>query len=71
MISSVTIDFGKRLLRILRKRNMSVAYFSDLTGLSRTALFSYIHGKNSPSLEKLAIIKDALDVSWRDLLGET
>ena len=53
--------------QIRNKKNITQKQLSKITGISERSLRHYISGDKSPTLEKLKIIAEALDVKVQDL----
>ena len=62
-------ELGARLRREREKARLSLAQLADLTGLSKTYLVRLETHPSNPSLQVLARIAEALDVTVADLLG--
>ncbi len=62
-------QFGERLRRERDKANMSLAQLAQATGVSKPYLVRLENEPSNPSLQLLARIAEALDVTIADLLG--
>lgn len=71
--SRSTLDaLHRRLVRNIRarakERGIIITYLADHAGIGRSGFFSFMAGKNSPTLRWLAKIADALECDVTDLL---
>lgn len=62
-------DFGDRLKRILRLKDMRQKALARSMYLSEAAVSQYIHGNRLPNIPMLISIAKALDVTTDQLLG--
>ncbi|MDD6570320.1 MAG: helix-turn-helix transcriptional regulator [Acidaminococcus sp.] len=58
-----------RLKEIMKKRKITIAELSKITGISNSSLSEYLKGKYSPKQDKIALIATALDVNLDWLIG--
>ena len=56
-------EFGKRLRKIMFRKNVTQYELSELTGISRTTISFYINGKTTPSFYNADKIAKALKCS--------
>ena len=56
-----------RLREILKERQISIAQFSTMCGISQSNISNYMCGKISPTLETLNKIADSLDIDITEL----
>jgi transcriptional regulator with XRE-family HTH domain len=61
--------FGERLRRERAKAGLSLAQLADASGISKPYLVRLENEPSNPSLELLARLAEALDVTVADLLG--
>lgn len=59
-------EFGIRLDKILRRKNITQIELSEMTGINKVILNGYITGKHSPSFYNVDIIAKALGCSSDD-----
>ena len=59
-----------RLKHILKERNLSLADFSAMSGITKANLSNYMSGKISPKLDTLNKIADTLQVPLTELFQE-
>lgn len=62
-------DFGERLRRILRLKDMHQKTLARSMYLSESAVSQYIHGNRLPNIPMLISMAKALDVTTDQLLG--
>ena len=65
----IDFTFAQRLEKILIERNIYPAQLARMTGLNRSAIYSYIDGTAQPRAYAIVKIAQALDVSADYLLG--
>lgn len=58
-----------RIKEVMDERKVTSAWLSEQVGISKVAVSNIITGKNSPSVDNLLKIADALNVSITYLLG--
>lgn len=51
-----------RLREILKERNLTVAQFAEMSGMSQSNISNYMNGNISPTLDTLHKIANALDI---------
>ena len=56
-----------RLREILKERNLTVAQFAEMSGMSQSNISNYMNGNISPTLETLYKISNALDIEITEL----
>lgn len=56
-----------RLREILKERGLTVAQFSEMSGISQSNISNYMNGNISPTLETLYKISNALDIDITEL----
>lgn len=61
-------DFGIRLRRLLRYKNMTRCELAERIGVDRSIIGKYIKGTHAPSLYVACAIAKALDCSLNDLV---
>lgn len=65
------MDFGTRLYNLITKKYRSLAAFArDAELISQQAVVNWCSGRNFPTVNHLYLIKDMLDCTWEDLLGQ-
>lgn len=62
-------DFGERLRRILRLKDMRQKALARSMYLSESAVSKYIHGERLPNIPMLISMAKVLDVTTDQLLG--
>lgn len=66
-----TIDVGKRIKSIRKRKNLTLQEVSEKSGMSATAISAIERNVSSPTVSTLAAIGRALGESLSSLLGET
>ncbi len=66
-----TIDVGKRIKSIRKRKNLTLQEVSEKSGMSATAISAIERNVSSPTVTTLAAIGRALGESLSSLLGET
>lgn len=61
--------FGKRLMRVMKKKHMDSITLAQLTNTSKSCISDYIRGERLPGIYTLSKISKALEVSADELLG--
>lgn len=56
-----------RLREILKERQLTIAQFAEISGISQSNLSNYMIGKISPTLDTLSKIASALDIEITEL----
>lgn len=56
-----------RLREILKERQITIAQFSEMSGISQSNISNYMIGKISPTLETLSKIADTLNIEISEL----
>lgn len=56
-----------RLREILKERNLTVAQFADMSGMSQSNISNYMNGNISPTLDTLYKLSNALGVEITEL----
>lgn len=56
-----------RLREILKERKMTIAQFSELSGITQANISNYMQGRISPTLDTLSKIADALHIEVTEL----
>lgn len=56
-----------RLRDILKERKLTIAQFSEMSGISQSNISNYMIGKISPTLDTLKKIADSLDIDITEL----
>ncbi len=56
-----------RLREILKERNLTVAQFAEMSGMSQSNISNYMNGNISPTLDTLHKIANALDIEITEL----
>lgn len=56
-----------RLREILKERNLTIAQFAEISGMSQSNISNYMNGNISPTLETLYKISHALDIEITEL----
>lgn len=59
-----------RLREILKKRQLTIGQFSEMSGISQSNLSNYMMGKVSPTLETLNKIAQTLKIDITELFRE-
>lgn len=59
---------GKRIQKLMKEKNHTIADLSRITGLSLSAIRNYINGKNPPSLQNLGVIADVYKVNISEIV---
>lgn len=67
-LDNLSKEFGKRIKIERIKKEVSQEKLAELSGLHRTTLGTIENGKTSPTLDSIAKIAKALNVSLSDLL---
>jgi transcriptional regulator with XRE-family HTH domain len=65
-----TIDVGKRIKSIRKRKNLTLQEVSEKSGMSATAISAIERNVSSPTVNTLASIGRALGESFSSLLGE-
>lgn len=63
------IEFGNRLMSLMKARGMTQRQLSEVTGLTEAAISRYISGKRTPRALTIGIIANALNVTSDELIG--
>lgn len=69
-LDNLSKEFGKRIKIERIKKEVSQEKLAELSGLHRTTLGTIENGKTSPTLDSIAKIAKALNVSLSDLLKD-
>ncbi len=64
------MDIGKKILRIMKEKEMSQKQLAAASGITEAAISKYISGEREPRITFLKRIADALDVSADEFLYE-
>lgn len=56
-----------RLREILKERDLTVAQFAEMSGMSQSNISNYMNGNISPTLETLYKISNALNIEITEL----
>ena len=56
------MDIGKKILRIMKEKEMSQKQLAKASGITEAAISKYISGEREPRIAFLKRIADALDV---------
>lgn len=59
---------GKRIQKLMKEKNHTIADLSRITGLSLSSIRNYINGKNPPSLQNLGVIADVYKVNISEIV---
>ena len=70
MVGDSQSIFGARLKALRAERDLSLDVLAELSGVSKSYLWSLEHGKNVPTVDAAGKIADALGVRLSYLLGE-
>ena len=65
------MTIGERILELIHERNMTQKEFSEKTGIPQSTLSSWKGKKQNPSMDKLKVICDALEVDPFYLISAT
>lgn len=65
------MTIGERVLELVHKKNMTQKEFSEATGIPQSTMSSWKGKKQNPSLDKLQVICDVLDVDPYFLISGT
>ena len=66
----IELDIGKKILRIMKEKEMSQKQLATASGITEAAISKYISGKREPRITFLKRIADALDVPADEFLYE-
>lgn len=61
--------FAQRLRAAMEQAGMNQAELAAQTGASKAAISQYLSGRNTPGIERIKALADALGVTFDDLLG--
>jgi len=61
------MDIGSRIKEIRKNKKITQLRLSELTGINRASITQYENGTYEPSIEKLELIANALNVTVQDL----
>ena len=64
------MDIGKKILRIMKEKEMSQKQLATASGITEAAISKYISGEREPRITFLKRIADALDVPADEFLYE-
>lgn len=64
------MDIGKKILRIMKEKEMSQKQLAKASGITEAAISKYISGEREPRITFLKRIADALDVPADEFLYE-
>ena len=64
------MDIGKKILRIMKEKEMSQKQLIAASGITEAAISKYINGEREPRITFLKRIADALDVPADEFLYE-
>ena len=64
------MDIGKKILRIMKEKEMSQKQLARASGITEAAISKYISGEREPRITFLKRIADALDVPADEFLYE-
>lgn len=64
------MDIGKKILRIMKEKEMSQKQLAAASGITEAAISKYISGEREPRITFLKRIADALDVPADEFLYE-
>lgn len=64
------MDIGKKILRIMKEKEMSQKQLAAASGITEAAISKYISGEREPRITFLKRIADVLDVSADEFLYE-
>ena len=65
----MSVEFGRRLTDLLRRKRMTQRDLAARTGLTEAAVSRYISGSREPRAITVAKIAKTLDVTPQELLG--
>ena len=65
------MTIGERIIELVHERNMSQKDFSEKTGIPQSTMSSWKGKKQNPSLDKLQVICDVLEVDPYYLISGT
>ncbi len=65
------MEFGERLLLVLKEREITQRELAEKININETALSRYVNGSRKPRMDILVNIARALNVSVEYLTGET
>ncbi|MEE0817711.1 MAG: DUF3310 domain-containing protein [Coprococcus catus] len=66
----IELDIGKKILRIMKEKEMSQKQLAKASGVTEAAISKYISGEREPRITFLKRIADALDVPADEFLYE-
>ena len=66
----IELDIGKKILRIMKEKEMSQKQLATASGITEAAISKYISGEREPRITFLKRIADALDVPADEFLYE-
>ena len=66
----IELDIGKKILRIMKEKEMSQKQLAKASGITEAAISKYISGEREPRITFLKRIADALDVPADEFLYE-
>lgn len=66
----ITVKYGERIKELRSERKISQEYLAHLAGLDRTYINSVENGKRNISIENIAKIANALEVSVKDFFND-
>lgn len=70
-MSIVVAPIGERIKALRKQKKISQKDLAEKLGITSNTLYRYEHGDISISLEMLANIAEALDMSFLELVGDT
>lgn len=67
-LNNLSKNFGKKIKIERIKKDISQEKLAELSGLHRTTLGTIENGKNSPTLDSIARIANALDLTLAEMV---
>lgn len=61
--------FNENLNMVMQMKGVSVTSLSGITGIGKSSISQYCSGKNTPSVQRMEVIAEALGVTKDDLIG--
>ncbi len=63
------MSISERIFYYMKCKNMTQAKFSELTGISQSTICDWKRKNNTPSVEKLPVICETLNITYSQLIN--